>query len=213
MIKMYVLNQNYPKLLGLISPFLIYLLAVSALQIGLVPVEYNSLILLCVFVGIFFQVRGYILKGIWTYSDIGLGKKNMLKGLPYYLILIAIGITLFATAKFLTPVRSEVSLPKLFLSAFICAGVQQFLFSAYLTKKITEVFPKWQITCILVIIFFVYAHIFFANPIKVLSVASLFGFVIFPLYMRHPNLILAGITHGVYNALSIYIFIFSPIWG
>lgn len=187
--------------------------AILLLKKQIIPVEYNSLVLLAAFVIALIQVRYYIRKKIWRSDEIGCDLKNIKDGWQWYLLLICTGIILFMCAGFVIRVRTDISLVKLFSSALLCACMQQLLFSVWLIQTIKDALrnPYW--VCAIVIIFFIYAHTFFAHPERVLPASALFGLMITPLYNSHPNYPLASVTHWIWNALSIYIYLFSPIWG
>lgn len=212
MITVYLTQENSQKLRDLAKTLLFPTIGLLLLMTGVIPVEYNPYVLISVFVIILGRVRFLIRKKVWGYADIGWGWKNLTNGWKIYTVLITTGIAFFFVAEHFIKVRSDINFWKLALSAGICAGMQQFLFNWFLHRVLTDIWGK-NIACMIVIILFVIAHGFFANPLRVLPASAAFGLVLMPVYKNYPNAPLSWATHGVWNAISIYIFIFSAIWA
>ncbi len=209
----YLSSASSQKLRKFGETLLLPVIALSLLQSGFIPIEYNTLVLLVVTVVVGWQIRAYIRKKIWSYKDIGFSKGSLTEGIVYYLILIAIGVICFVFAEHVVSVREDVTLWKLFLSAAVCTAMQQLLFSGYFIKRLKDIFVRWEIVCPIVVILFTGAHIFFSNLILILPLTAVFGSVLMPLYYFHPNYVFAWLTHTVFNSFVIYIKIFVPIWG
>lgn len=194
--------------------------AVLLLWVGIIPVQYNPIILGIVFCMIGLGVRRAVITNTWSLVEIGFHWKNITKGLPYYSMLIFIGALCFAYAHKFVPVRESIVSSqgvswKFLVSVLICTGMQQFLFSAYLIKKMKDIFSphRWGIVCGIVVIFFTGAHIFFSNPEVVLPATFVFSAVVTPLYYFQPNYLFAWMTHSIFNAFVIYVKVFTPIWA
>ncbi len=215
MLHTYLSSDLSQKLRKLSATLALPILAILPLQMRAIPIQYNSIILICIFIGAICHIRWLIhRKRIWTYADIGCARENLTNGLVYYIPLILVGITCFIVAWYIMPPRHDITIWKLFISALVCAFMQQGLLNGYFAKKVREIFNNHrQISCIVVIISFVYIHSFFSNWVEAMLLSALFGTVSVILYSFRPNLVFASLAHTPFNAFVIYIYVFSPIWS
>ena len=187
-------------------------IAVFVLWKGIVPIDYNPLVLFMVFVVIGIRVCISIKNNQWPLQKTGFHRSNLTEGTVYYMALVGIGVICFFCAHLVVPVRDQLVSWKFFVSVLVCTGMQQFLFSGYLIKEMRDIFSSRWVVCTIVVIFFTVAHVFFSRPEVILPATCLFSIILTPLYYSHPNYLLAWLTHSIFNALAIYTKMFTPIW-
>ncbi|MFA6324849.1 MAG: type II CAAX endopeptidase family protein [Candidatus Paceibacterota bacterium] len=189
---------------------LIFVLPIFLLYFKIVPSNWR--IILLVLSSLF--IYGIIRHEHWSYEEMGIRHDNIKRALPFYLLLIVIGLlSLFI-------IDSKINLPDIdtkifFIKTFIfflpISFFQEFIFRSFLIPRLRKLFNNNYSIIFLNTILFVFMHIIYSNWIIILPLLFVSGILFAWIYLKHPNLILISITHSVLNltAMLLGFFILS----
>jgi membrane protease YdiL (CAAX protease family) len=151
-------------------------------------------------------IYGIIKHEKWTYEDLGIGLHNFKSGFWPYVAFTVLGVAvLLLSAKVfnVSTVNDQWTLFRKFLLFLPLSFFQEFAYRSFLMKKLEMLFDKkWLIVLVNAFLFMI-LHIFYPPSILMLPLAFVGGVAFAYMYIKHPNLLLIGLSHSVLNITAV----------
>jgi membrane protease YdiL (CAAX protease family) len=190
------------KLITIAEIIFIFVLPVLLLKFGIIPLslEFPALVVFSLIVLIVAR------KDRFSLNQLGIRADNFKEGIIPYFIFTVLGlIFIFLFAKLmgrsaLTNIFQYTHFRYLFIPI---SFLQELAYRGYLVPKLQTIFTNKKYIFITNVFLFTYLHIFYFNLQIVLPLIFIGGIGFTYMYLRHPNLILIGISHSILNFMAV----------
>lgn len=143
--------------------------------------------------------------------ELGIRLDNLSSSVNLYFVAVIVSVvTLIILAKIMGTKKAEkwYEDPH-FLFLFIPISIaQQFLYQGFILLKLDSVFPAVVAVAVTALIFG-YMHTIYPRPLFSMILGTAGGLLFATLYVIHPNLLLASISHALLNFTAVYLGFFT----
>jgi membrane protease YdiL (CAAX protease family) len=187
-----------------------FIAPVILIYLGIIPVEWRVIVLLCVSLILLSIIR----HERWTKEMLGLKPIASAHAIVIYTIVTMLGV---AALKWFAAVVGFVPLdtfalrarPELTLFFIPLSVLQEIAYRAFLAQRLHSLTDKRMARILINVALFTLLHIIYPFPLIGLTIAAVGGFVFAYLYERYPSIVLICISHSILNFVSVWLGFFT----
>ena len=192
---------------ALIEVFIVSIVPITLIKFGVISSKIRLFVLLWIFIILTALIH---FQGV-SLMELGIRLDNLSSSIYLYFVAVVVSvITLIILSKILGNKRAEkwYEDPH-FLFLFIPISIaQQFLYQGFILLKLDSVFPA-AIAVATTALIFGYMHTIYPRPLFSMVLGTAGGVLFATLYVIHPNLLLASVSHALLNFTAIYLGFFT----